>query len=223
MAQPTFMSILALVLALFSVTVLAQATCSCDPYHGFHIWDTQRCCKANDLGDSSDAAINGKNSLSMKCGATAAWKDRWQYLTLHQKWWYLSQPQFRSIKDDYQALAQVPAPDKVDCYMDCLRNDGPGKTDWGENEDLKAKFGDSYWMEHNRHLSEDGKIAYCYKDPTPEQFAAQKAWRKAHKVKGDPHANYRAHEQTPTLPSTGFVEAGPSRFHCVEAAWSDFV
>ena len=224
--QPKMLEIFIAIVTLFPASLSASGLdCSCDPYQG-RIWDTQRCCVHHGFGQtSSDVKQNGQHGFNHKCQATPAWKTEWARTPVSAKWGYLSHEKYLSIRDDPDALARVPAPDKVQCYLRCVKNeDIPGEhsSDYGEDKSLFQ--GKSYFMEHHRHIL--GSVGYCYKVPTAEEFARQKAktWDKVtrHDPRNGPHVRYRAHEQTPTLPNTGFVEAEPSRFHCVEAAWSDF-
>ena len=175
MAKCTLTSIISLVVVFFSATIMAQGIeCSCDAYTGRHIWDTQRCCNKHQLGASADVRPSGKDAFSHTCVASPAWKLAWARTPVAVKWRYLSADQYRSIRNDPKAQALVPAPDKVQCFLECLENEGPGQypTDYGE--DMSLFKNRNYFMEHDRHIKNN--IGYCYKPPTAEQLARQQAW-----------------------------------------------
>ena len=223
MTRSALTKLFSLIVAFFSVTILAQGIeCSCDAYTGRHIWDTQRCCNKHHLGASADVRHWGKDAFKHTCVASPEWKSAWARTPVSRKQTYLNTDQYRSIRNDPEAQARVPAPDKVQCDLECLENEGPGQypTDYGEEMSLFKNR--NYFMEHDRHIKNN--VGYCYKPPTAEQFAKQQAWFKANEDLDDPHFSHRAHEQhTATEPHTGFIDVGPSRFYCVEASWNDFV
>ena len=144
----------------------------------------------------------------MNCGATETYKRQWPRFSDNEKWWHLSKPQFRGLKP-----ADVPPPDKVECFLECPRDYGYASRDYGPN---KAKYGQSYFLEHDVRV--EGGVGYCYRDPTPAEWEAQKRWMAVHEDNDNPHHSWRL-KYTPSHVVTETVDAG--RYYCVERSWDD--